>query len=488
MSAAARTRLDDCLAEIADASDLPALGSSLQQILAAPQEDNALRALTNIILRDLSLTLRVLRTANSALYNRSDRAINSVSHAVALLGTDTVRQLCTSAMLLEHFRRKSPGIRELILLSLLTANHARELAARTASPGREQAYLCGMFRNLGEVLIACYRPHDYAAILLHTAEGHRSEEAAARERIGATYEELAAAAARRWKMPPGVADSLEVDERTLARKARAGDTLPMIVLLAHRLTQAIYRREESAVRARLNLAVDRFGRPLGLGPEEVRGAIDAAFEETKGTFALLKVPVDQLRLQRQMDEAAALLREHEGADPAEEASSATPAETLARLLGELRALPFDGIAKAPLLTLEAIQRGGPFDRAVLARWNPASRSLDAVTALGVSSEQLADTFPIAADPLLASTLASGRDVFFPEAVTGPWAFSSLVRTLQPLCFGLFPLQLPGPAFGCLYSDRTFPGPDFDADLFAGLQELRNVLVERTAEYPELLWS
>lgn len=488
MPAAAHSRLDDCLAEIADASDLPALGSSLEQILAAPQEDDALRSLTNIILRDLSLTLRVLRTANSALYNRADRAINSVSHAVALLGTDTVRQLCTSAMLLEHFRRKSPGIRELILLSLLTANHARELAARTASPGREQAYLCGMFRNLGEVLIACYRPHEYLGILLRTAEGHRSEEAAARAIAGVTYEELAAAAARRWKMPPAVAESLEVDERTLARKARAGDTLPMIVLLAHRLTQAIYRREESAVRARLNLAVDRFGRPLGLGPEEVRGAIDAAFEETKGTFALLKVPVDQLRLQRQMDEAAALLREHGGADPAAEASSATPAETLARLLGELRSLPADGLAKAPLLTLEAIHRGGPFDRAVLARWNPASRSLAAITALGISTEQLAKGFPAAADPLVAAAVAAGRDVFFPQTVTGSWASSPLVRTLQPLCFGLFPLRLPGPSLGCLYCDRTFEGPAFDPGLFESLQELRNVLVERIAEYPEILWS
>ena len=488
MSTVARPRLEACLAEIADASDLPALGSSLQQILAAPHEDDALRVLTNVILRDLSLTLRVLRTANSPLYNRSDRAINSVSHAVALLGTDTVRQLCTSAMLLEHFRRKSPGIRELILLSLLTANHAREIAARAGALRREEAYLCGMFRNLGEVLIACYRPHDYAAILLATAEGRRSDEAAAREVAGVTYEELAAAAARKWKMPAAVTESLEVDERGLARKARAGDCLPMIVLLAHRLTQAIYRKEETAARARLSLAVDRFGRPLGLGPEEVRGAIDAAFEETKGTFALLKVPVDQLRLQSQMDEAAELLREERPPDPAEQAGSDTPAQTLARLLGELRTLPPERAARAPLLALEAIHRGGPFDRVLLARWDPASRSLVPSNGLGVSTDRLLADFRIAGDAPLEEALATGRDVFCTQIAGSPWEGSALVRHLQPLCFGILPLRLPGHPPGCLYFDRTLEGPPLELHALDALAELRDSLIRQTAEYPELLWS
>ena len=62
--------------------------------------------------------------------------------------------MATGVVLLEHFRKHSPGLKELILLSLLTANHAREVADRVGYPKREEAYLCGMFRNLGEVLVA----------------------------------------------------------------------------------------------------------------------------------------------------------------------------------------------------------------------------------------------------------------------------------------------------------------------------------------------
>ncbi len=488
MSTLAQSRLEDYLAEIADASDLPALSNSLANILPPLLEDDALRNMTNVILRDLSLTLRVLRTANSALSNRSDRVVNSVTHAVALLGTDTVRQICMSAMLLEHFRRKSPGIRELILLSLLTANNARELAARSGWPRREEAYLCGMFRNLGEVLIACYRPHEYANILLHTAEGRRSEEAAAREIAGVTYEELAAAAARRWRMPPAVADCLEVDERTLARKARAGDTLPLLVLLAHRLTQAIYRREASEARARLNLAVDRYGRPLGLDHEQVRAAVDAAFEETKATFALLKVPVDQLRLQKQLDEAADLLHGDSTPDRAPDGECASPAATLLRLLAELDALPPQGLARARLLALEAVHRGGPFDRAFLARWDPSSRTLHAVAALGVSAGDLPGAFHFRPERLIADALSRQQDLFFPAPIPPEWLATTLVRKLQPLAFGLLPFRLPGPMHGCLYFDRTLEGPPFAADLWPNLRTLRDSLVKRFAEYPALMWS
>ena len=78
--------------------------------------------------------------------------------------------MATGVVLLEHFRKRSPGLKELILLSLLSANHALEIAELVGYPRREEAYLCGMFRNLGEVLVACYHPREYAAVLLRMQE------------------------------------------------------------------------------------------------------------------------------------------------------------------------------------------------------------------------------------------------------------------------------------------------------------------------------
>jgi HD-like signal output (HDOD) protein len=97
------------------------------------------------------------------LYNRSGRPILSVAHAASLMGMQAIRDVAAGTMLFEHFRKRSPGVRELMILSLLSANHAREAAQKLGFARPEEAYLCGMFRNLGEILVACYLPEDYDA-------------------------------------------------------------------------------------------------------------------------------------------------------------------------------------------------------------------------------------------------------------------------------------------------------------------------------------
>src|SRR5580692_5947822 len=137
-------KLAEFLADIGQMPEFPALSRSIEQVLLKVEEGASLQHITNVILKDYSLTLRILRTANSALYNRSGRHIRSISHAVSLLGVESVREMATGVVLLEHFRKHSPGLKELILLSLLTANHAREVATRIGYPKPEEAYLCGM--------------------------------------------------------------------------------------------------------------------------------------------------------------------------------------------------------------------------------------------------------------------------------------------------------------------------------------------------------
>ncbi len=73
-------------------------------------------------------------------------------------------------LLFEHFHRQSDQLKELTLLMLLTGNHARQLAIRAGIRGIEEAYLCGMFRNLGELSLACYFPDDYASVMARARE------------------------------------------------------------------------------------------------------------------------------------------------------------------------------------------------------------------------------------------------------------------------------------------------------------------------------
>ena len=198
------------LARILDGTEFPALSRQIIDTLSALDDDaNSLQRLANVVLREYSLTLSVVKTANSVHYRRGAHPIQSATHAMMMLGARTVRQLAGSLLLFENYSRKSPELKELMLLSLLTANHARAAATRLQLQDPEEAHLCGMFRNLGEVLIAGHFPEDYQRIRALVRDDGRSESVATKMVLGFAYADLGVEVARHWGLPDTVVQGMK---------------------------------------------------------------------------------------------------------------------------------------------------------------------------------------------------------------------------------------------------------------------------------------
>src|SRR5207245_1105501 len=72
-------------------------------VTRALDPDSTSTELARIVLKDLGLASLLLRVANSARYNRSGRPVMSVTHAIILLGWDTVRNLVGTVRYIEYF-------------------------------------------------------------------------------------------------------------------------------------------------------------------------------------------------------------------------------------------------------------------------------------------------------------------------------------------------------------------------------------------------
>jgi HD-like signal output (HDOD) protein len=473
-------RLPEFLAEIAGMSEFPALSRSIEQVLLKVDEEASLQHITNVILKDYSLTLRILRTANSSLYNRSGRQIHSISHAVTLLGVEAVREMATGVVLLEHFRKHSPGLKELILLSLLTANHAREVAERVGYPKREEAYLCGMFRNLGEVLVACYQPRGYAGVLLRVQEDRIPVAQACFEVLGFDYDRAGKAVAEQWRIPASVRECMS-DRVVRLRRAPSteAERLEAITHFAHKLTTAVYRREANGARASVNLLLHSLGPVLGLTHDDVKSIVERALAETAEVFQAMNVPMDHLRLKRQTE--AALERVDEAPLVETALEHPTESDTFATLLRDVtaqvdRGSPED-LGAITMMVMEAIYRGGPFDHVLFAMLDEKGHRLAGVIGFGESIDKLVQNFnfPVtgASGPVAAAILKQ-TDVF----VSGPRdrrfdgsRFSQVVGV--PL-YGLLPLVAGGTVAGCLYFDRHEP-KHLDTAALAAIGALRDQL-------------
>ncbi|MDX2152642.1 MAG: HDOD domain-containing protein [Bryobacteraceae bacterium] len=474
-----------CVQELTRRPDFPAFSRSIQEVMAAADDQNgSARQITEVVRRDFGLSLKVLRTVNSFYYNRSGREIRSLGHAVAMLGAEAVRDLAGSMILVDHFRKKSPGVRELMMLSVVTANHARTAAERVHYRRLEEAYLCGMFRNLGELLIACYYPGTYAEILGAVSELMLTGRQAAFRVLRFHYEELGQAMTRHWQMPESVAECMR--ERTLRTSGSLSETGQMLTLVSfsHQLTEVVYRKEANAAAGALARLLDAYGPILQVRPEDVQRIVERALEESKASMEWLHLSVDDLRLRRQAALVLSAL-----AEPAAGETEADEVE-LRRLQEELSArvaAPGDVDVNDVLrAAVDALHTAGGFRRALFGLVNAEAQEVSGRLGAGegVDDAVSAFRFPLTArSGAIALAMLRRQDVFVNPEREGRFADSDLARRLNAASFGLFPVVVDDKVIGCLYFDDQRPRDlgESARQSIAGLREAICASIRRSRE-------
>jgi c-di-GMP phosphodiesterase len=134
--------------EMMRSQEIPAMITTCLRLLREVQQPELdFRRLEQLIREDVSLTYRLLRYANSAMFKRGD--IRSIHTALVALGEDHIRRWVTLATLPKLATNK-PG--ELLKLSLVRARFCERLAEMARGGGANQAFLAGMFSLLDALI------------------------------------------------------------------------------------------------------------------------------------------------------------------------------------------------------------------------------------------------------------------------------------------------------------------------------------------------
>ncbi len=507
--------IDRILKIIQGRQTIPAFSQHIMEVMGMMGKDEAsIRHMTNTIIRDYSLTLAVLRTANSAYYNRSGKPICSVARAVTLMGVEAIKSLAGGLMLLENFEKHSAGLKQLILLSMLTANHARQVATHLQMPKAEEIYLCGMFRNLGEILVACYLGEMYEKILREINENKLTEREACVKVLQFPYEALGRAVAESWMLPGSVSQAMESVDPITYGKQNDDEKLGTLVAFSHELTSFIYRRSAEDKAQALDLLLGKYKAVQDLNLELIQQVLAEAVTETKGTFTTAGIPFDDLQLRNQLrltmsrggeqkDSGGSLPGGTLPAGPAtaakpDAASPVTPEsrsdeDLLDQLLAEVKSAAEPGnepkLNEVLMMAMEACHRGARFDRVVFCLATPDRSMVRGRLGLGPAIDNVIEQLQIPLsgrrEPLTLAILAK-RDVFIDAQHDDRYQDSQIIRKLGACCFGLFPVIVENVVVGCLYFDRLTPNFLPTQMTLETLGHLRDVLAEmirRTRAHP-----
>ena len=193
----------------ASAGDLPTMPALASQVLrAVDNPDNSIEDIRQLIDQDAALAARILKISNSALYGFPSE-IQSLSHAISLLGTMTVRNLVLAASMKETYKRF--GLMEKLLWqhSSLAGPVAAMLAEyRQVGADPDVAFTAGLLHHVGKTALANSHRDEYERVMMIVYNESRSFVEVENEIFGFSHAELGAAVVERWGLPATLAQTI----------------------------------------------------------------------------------------------------------------------------------------------------------------------------------------------------------------------------------------------------------------------------------------
>lgn len=156
---------------------------------------------------DQSLSLKVLRLANSARYG-AGRKVNSVDSAVVMLGFSALKTLIVASGVVSACKT-IPGVdqKEFWRRSFSVASVAK-LIAKQSKGDPELAFTCGMLHNIGDALMYISHTEKMSRIDALAANGANRADLQ-KNQFGYDFMQAGAELVRRWNFPNEIVEAIK---------------------------------------------------------------------------------------------------------------------------------------------------------------------------------------------------------------------------------------------------------------------------------------
>jgi HD-like signal output (HDOD) protein len=253
-------------------SGLPVFSETVREVSGlATQRESSARDLASAIGRDASLAARLLKIANSPLFNLQNRNIETISSAVVLIGFDAIRELAVSLALIEHVLkgRQHARVTQSMSRAFHAAAQARSLAVSQKDKCPEEVFVAALLLHVGEMAFWSVADEEAAAIERMTRSGSSLEEAEQRV-LGFHLEALTRRLVEDWHLG------------ALLEQAVAGKHNPRVasVELGHAVAAAVeqFGWDSAEVRQTVDKVAVHLGVPWSAAEELVQANVEEAAE------------------------------------------------------------------------------------------------------------------------------------------------------------------------------------------------------------------
>lgn len=312
---------------MAESGGFPALDHSVAAIVEAMERSvDDTTPLVEAVLADVSLTQKVLRLANSAMYAPIGSNVTTVSHAVHVLGFEAVGHLALGVKLIGsmgQIKPESHSAERELAHSLLAGSVAGSVVAKAGIKNGEMGVVCSLLHRMGRLLISFYLPEAWNRIQ-HAVSGGAEEAVAARAELGMSFQDVGIQVARQWRLPGKIVDTMQ--DNGTAGTPPGEEWLMALTRFSDRSAGVVASGVEGEGGPSMEALAAEFGPALGLPPEDMIQAVRAASDETTAEPALASILMEPREAKEEKSPAPAPQQPEEPPKV-----SGTPSSPVARL-------------------------------------------------------------------------------------------------------------------------------------------------------------
>lgn len=233
-----RHQMIKAIDRIGDLPTLPAVAMEVNNLLQ--DVDTPIERLVDLLEKDQSMVLKILRLVNSSFYGFKSR-ITSLRHAVTLMGYSTVQNAVVTVSVIDSLKTKTVlkgfDIFRFWTHSIRVAVLSRHLAARTRLAAPDEAFTAGLVHDIGKVVLVDHFPDVFVELIEAAAADTITFYTAELQRDTYPHNLIGNNLARRWMLPESLNLSIRHHHGGMAKDVDG--TLPGLVAVSDTLVNVM---------------------------------------------------------------------------------------------------------------------------------------------------------------------------------------------------------------------------------------------------------
>ena len=367
-----------------DEFSLPVFPRMLVQVTKVSSDEYAsTQDLAEIILKDQSLTSKILAIANSAFYGFY-RQVSTITQAIIVLGFESVKNITfgiTAYNSLSSFSSKS-CLTQFWEHSFATGLCAELLAEKMGYTPSEEAFVAGLLHDVGKILLSQIYPEQYQEVvklmLEHDAYSHVVESSI----LGVNHCTVGEMMAKKWGLPL----SLQASIRDHHKKAWGANTLTDIVSFSDFIIQSLsLDRKTKKFEQLVNLGSTE----LNLKPDSIKAVVQTLAERLDEYSTIFEIRLDNL-----LDYTAMIEQECAKLKKSSTSKALSKKEEEMSILTEISTAMIKGRPQKEILqmVLEGLIRLEEVDKAIVFATNTEKSIIRGKLGLGENAAEFCSAF------------------------------------------------------------------------------------------------